>query len=227
MLFVPLYVVTGAWDAGFGIQGWHTLAAESAPGARAVARRLAGRHLGACPDSGAVGSADRWRGFAPVEAEIEEDAATCATPLQAIWHITLRRVAPAIVMASIWVAIVAAVEISVTDFFQVRTFAEEVYTQAALGTFGLIDAAKRDGLLTLSCLAAGLWIGLFLSTMLAFAAMLAAGRLFSQRADAPHQDPWIWQLGAGVGPRRLSCGPSCCWWPVCRSQTSFTKRASS
>src|SRR5688572_30730666 len=27
MLFVPLYVVTGAWDAGFGIQGWHTLAA--------------------------------------------------------------------------------------------------------------------------------------------------------------------------------------------------------
>ncbi|HEX2473419.1 MAG TPA: hypothetical protein VHK01_01660, partial [Lacipirellulaceae bacterium] len=26
MLFVPLYLVTGAWDAGFGIQGWHTLA---------------------------------------------------------------------------------------------------------------------------------------------------------------------------------------------------------
>src|SRR6478672_1616755 len=24
MLFVPLYLVTGAWDAGFGIQGWHT-----------------------------------------------------------------------------------------------------------------------------------------------------------------------------------------------------------
>src|SRR5262245_25333526 len=25
MLFIPLYLITGAWDAGFGIQGWHTL----------------------------------------------------------------------------------------------------------------------------------------------------------------------------------------------------------
>src|SRR5262245_15087242 len=25
MLFIPLFLVTGAWDAGFGIQGWHTL----------------------------------------------------------------------------------------------------------------------------------------------------------------------------------------------------------
>src|SRR3954468_16072074 len=25
MLFVPLYLATGAWDAGFGIQGWHTI----------------------------------------------------------------------------------------------------------------------------------------------------------------------------------------------------------
>ena len=142
-----------------------------------------------------------------MEAEIEEDAATCATPLQAIWHITLRRAAPAIVMASIWVAIVAAVEISVTDFFQVRTFAEEVYTQAALGTFQSGEQGAESGefgsqLLALSSplSAAGLWIGLFLSTILAFAAMLAAGRLFSQRVDAPHQDPWIWQLGAWRWP---------------------------
>src|SRR5687768_18254256 len=28
MLFVPLYLFTGAWDAGFGIQGWHTLVAN-------------------------------------------------------------------------------------------------------------------------------------------------------------------------------------------------------
>src|ERR1044072_3646311 len=29
MLFVPLYLVTGAWDAGFGIQGWHTLSTNT------------------------------------------------------------------------------------------------------------------------------------------------------------------------------------------------------
>src|SRR5262245_23342597 len=26
MLFVPIYLITGAWDAGFGVQGWYTMA---------------------------------------------------------------------------------------------------------------------------------------------------------------------------------------------------------
>jgi iron(III) transport system permease protein len=176
MLFVPLYVVTGAWDAGFGIQGWHTLAANPhlahEPWLAGWRAAIWVHALTAVPWVVLIVGA----GLRAVEAEIEEDAATCATPLQAIRHITLRRAAPAIVMASIWVAIVAAVEISVTDFFQVRTFAEEVYTQAALGSFGLIDPAT-EGAHPLSAI--GLWMGLFLSTILAFAAAkLAAGRLF-------------------------------------------------
>ncbi len=31
LLFVPLYVQTGAWQAGFGMQGWQTLAGFGAP----------------------------------------------------------------------------------------------------------------------------------------------------------------------------------------------------
>ena len=74
-------------------------------------------------------------GLRAVEAEIEEDAATCASPLKVLWHVSIRRAAPAIAVAAVWIATIVMTEISVTDFFQVRTFAEEVYTQAALGTF--------------------------------------------------------------------------------------------
>jgi ABC-type Fe3+ transport system permease subunit len=122
-----------------------------------------------------------------VEAEIEEDAATCTAPQRVLWHISLRRAAPSIVLAGVWVAIMGTTEIAVTDFFQVRTFAEEVYTQSALGTF---DASGQLPALS----AVGLWSGLLLSTFLAVVTIVAAGRLLADLADVPHRTPWIWRL---------------------------------
>jgi ABC-type Fe3+ transport system permease subunit len=123
-----------------------------------------------------------------------------------MWHVSIRRAAPAIVLAGIWVAIMTTTEISVTDFFQVRTFAEEVYTQAALGTFdaGVVGPPSRGGPLiappstsdsSLPALSAdGLWSGLVLSTLLALTAIVAASRLFADLSDTPHRPPWIWRL---------------------------------
>src|SRR3954467_1323360 len=188
MLFVPLYLVTGAWDAGFGIQGWYTLSTNPhlahepwLAGWRAAVWVHA---LAAVPWVVLfVGASLR-----AVEAEIEEDAATCATPQKVMWYVSIRRAAPAIALAGSWVAIMTTTEISVTDFFQVRTFAEEVYTQAALGTFdasgeqgaeskeqdksGETTAlpAPRSPLPALS--ANGLWSGLLLSTLLALTAIV-------------------------------------------------------
>jgi ABC-type Fe3+ transport system permease subunit len=99
-------------------------------------------------------------------------------------------------------------EISVTDFFQVRTFAEEVYTQAALGTFdaGIIGPPSRGGPVatqpppttidsSLPALSAGgLWSGILLSTVLALTAIIAAGRLFADLSDASNRPPWLWRL---------------------------------
>src|SRR6185369_10570952 len=102
------------------------------------------------------------------------DAATCAAPQKVMWYVSIRRAAPAIVLAGVWVAIMTTTEISVTDFFQVRTFAEEVYTQSALGTF---DASPGQGVESteLPALSAtGLWSGLLLSTILALAAITVA-----------------------------------------------------
>src|SRR3954471_22293521 len=144
MLFVPLYLVTGAWDAGFGIQGWYTLSTNPhlahepwLAGWRAAVWVHA---LAAVPWVVLIVGAS----LRAVEAEIEEDAATCATPQKVMWYVSIRRAAPAIVLAGIWVAIMTTTEISVTDFFQVRTFAEEVYTQAALGTFD-VGPPSRGG----------------------------------------------------------------------------------
>src|SRR5882757_699114 len=135
MLFVPLYLVTGAWDAGFGIQGWQTLATNPhlahEPWLAGWRAAIWVHGLAAVPWVVLIVGA----GLRTVEAEIEEDAATCAAPHHVLWHVSLRRAAPAIGIAAVWIGTIVATEISVTDFFQVRTFAEEVYTQAALGSF--------------------------------------------------------------------------------------------
>src|SRR6478752_8041016 len=147
MLFVPLYLFTGAWDAGFGIQGWHTLTTNPhlahEPWLSGWRAAIWVHALAAVPWVVLiVGSSLR-----AVEAEIEEDAATCAAPQKVMWHVSIRRALPAIVLAGVWVAIMTTTEISVTDFFQVRTFAEEVYTQAVLGTFdaGAVGPPSRGG----------------------------------------------------------------------------------
>ena len=146
LLFVPLYLVTGAWDAGFGIQGWYTLATNphlahqpwssgwpAAFGSTPWAPSL-GRVDRRCQPGGRSGDRGRCCYLCP------------AAKSHVVCFASTR--APAIVLAGVWVAIVTTTEISVTDFFQVRTFAEEAYTQSALGTFDFnTDAvpASRGG----------------------------------------------------------------------------------
>jgi ABC-type Fe3+ transport system permease subunit len=107
---------------------------------------------------------------------------------------------------------VAAAEISVTDFFQVRTFAEEVYTQAALGSFDVVGPPSRGGqgaaplAAPTELSAIGLWLGLALSTVLALAAIVADAKLFVDFAQAVHRPPWIWRLGRLRWPAAILLG---------------------
>ena len=48
-------------------------------------------------------------------------------------HVTLPAALPAVGVAALWVALSAAGEMTVTDLFAVRTYAEEVYTLLAVG----------------------------------------------------------------------------------------------
>jgi iron(III) transport system permease protein len=196
MLFLPLYLVTGAWDAGFGIQGWQTLSTNPhlvrEPWLAGWRAAIWVHGIAAVPWVVLILGA----GLRAVEAEIEEDAATCVSPPRVLLHVTLRRAAPAFVVAALWIAMVATAEISVTDFFQVRTFAEEVYTQSALGTFDMATGGQPVDTLPPGVLpqAAGLWIGLFISMALAILSIVAAARLFADFTEASERPRWTWRL---------------------------------
>ncbi len=68
-------------------------------------------------------------GLISVERDLEEDALTAAGPWRVFWLVTLPRSAPALSAAALWVGLQVAGEITFTDLFQVRTYAEETYTQ--------------------------------------------------------------------------------------------------
>ena len=145
MLFVPLYLVTGAWDAGFGIQGWHTLVTNPhlahEPWLAGWRAAVWVHGLAAVPWVVLIVGA----GLRAVEAEIEEDAATCAAPRRCCGTCRFAGPRRRSRVAAVWVATVVMTEISVTDFFQVRTFAEEVYTQARIGHGHQYRAELRPG----------------------------------------------------------------------------------
>ena len=64
-----------------------------------------------------------------VEPELEEEALSYLSQLKTACHVTLKRSWPMIFLATIWIGLQIATEITVTDLMQIRTIAEEVYTQ--------------------------------------------------------------------------------------------------
>jgi iron(III) transport system permease protein len=136
MIFVPLYLQAGAWQAGFGEQGWFTLAANSSAWLTGWRAAIWIHSLAALPwVVGIVGI-----GFRLVEPELEEQALLDGSASQVFFRVSLRGAMPAVGMAGIWVAVITAGEMTVTDLFSIRTYAEEVYTQAA-ATASELDAA--------------------------------------------------------------------------------------
>jgi iron(III) transport system permease protein len=140
-LFVPLPLFASAWQAALGSGGWlaapfWTAASPGDPDAAVtgIVWKAWGVGLTAAVWIHTV-AALPWvvllvgQGLCWVERELEEEALTAAPPGRVLWRVTLPRARFALAGAALWVALQAASEISVTDMFQVRTFAEEVYTQ--------------------------------------------------------------------------------------------------
>src|SRR5262245_28281370 len=120
-LVVPLPILLSGWQA---VREWLP-SAEWTPWATG---------LGACVVLHALAGFP-WvvlivgLGLRAVERELEEDALTIRPAGWVLWHVTLRRALPALAAAGLWLAVQTAGEITLTDLLQVRTFAEEVYTQ--------------------------------------------------------------------------------------------------
>jgi iron(III) transport system permease protein len=140
-LFVPLPLFASGWEAALGSGGWLPAGVWSAPAPvtpgqpppppqwqpwhQGLVTAVWVHALAALPWVVVlVGQGLRW-----VERELEEDALTVAGPLRVLLRVTLPRSLAALGAAALWVALQTATEISVTDVMQVRTYAEEVFTQ--------------------------------------------------------------------------------------------------
>jgi iron(III) transport system permease protein len=129
MLFVPLYLQAAAWQAGFGLQGWWTAITQWPPPVDGWRGAIWIHAMAALP----------WvvlivgLGLRRSERELEEAALLDASPRQVFFRVTLKNALPAVGAAVLWVAVTTAGEMTVTDFFAIRTYAEELYTQIAIG----------------------------------------------------------------------------------------------
>lgn len=142
LLFVPLYLQTGAWQAGFGLEGWFTVGRAGAMWLDGWRAAVWIHTVAALPWVVLFVSA----GLRLVERELEEAALLDGSGLQVLMRVTLARAWPAAGLAALWVAVTTAGEMTVTDFFQVRTYAEEVFTQnAATGEPGQVPLTVLPG----------------------------------------------------------------------------------
>lgn len=156
VLFWPLYVHAAAWQAGFGLQGWYTLASEGLVllegwGAAAWIHALA-----AVPWIVLIVAL----GLRTLDPAWEEQALLDGTQWQVFRGVTIRLACPVVAGALIWTSVLAAGEMTVTDLFMIRTYAEELYTSIAVGMEpGELPLRAAPGiLLTALLLAAGAWL---------------------------------------------------------------------
>ncbi|NLF71807.1 MAG: iron ABC transporter permease [Candidatus Anammoximicrobium sp.] len=193
LLLVPLYLQAAAWDAGWGQLGWYSLA--RGPSATPW---LSGWHGAIWVHSLAavpwvvllVGAA-----AAAVEPEQEEDALLAGATWQVFTRVTLPRLTAGIAVAAAWVLLATATEMTVTDLFCVRTYAEELYTGFALGDS--LAGAWRTA-------APGMLAGAALVLVAVAAAWQAAPML--QTPQRPARDYRLRQARLAAGAAVLLCG---------------------
>ncbi|MGF1578889.1 MAG: ABC transporter permease [Gemmataceae bacterium] len=140
ILFVPLPVFTSAWQAAVGFDGWLLplwAPRQRQPWAEGLFPAIWVHSLAAIPwTSWIVGSCSLW-----VERELEEDALLVHPPLTVLLRVTVSRCYAGIICAAIWTALQVVGNIVVTDMFQVRSFAEEVYLVLNQGSEDAVTSA--------------------------------------------------------------------------------------
>jgi len=188
LVFLPLYLETAAWEAGFGMLGWHSVAngITREPWLQGVDAVVWIHSLWSVPWVMLIVSAALvWS-----EPELEEAALLDLAAGRVLMRVTLRRAWPAVIVASVWILLVTMSEMVVTDIYQVRTLAEELYTGYALGEE---DATAVS--LAAACLITGSLTG---AAMTVLSGVLSWARHVSRRA------PVVFRLGRWRWPVQLT-----------------------
>lgn len=187
LLLVPLYVQAAAWQAGFGVQGWYTRLVDGPALVDGWRGAIWVHTAAAVPWVVLLVGAGLWL----IEPELEEQALLDASPRQVFLRVTLRGALPAVGVAALWVAIVTAGEITVTDLFIVRTYAEELYTGLSIG--------PQPGDAPL-----GVAAGVAVTAWLVLAGLLLCARLSPRQRPPTLRRRWVYRLGRWRWPTGLA-----------------------
>jgi iron(III) transport system permease protein len=229
-LFVPLPVLSTAWQAALGGEGlvplWNDRPGQ--PWASGLGPAVWVHATAALP----------WvilivgTGLTMVEGELEEDALLVASPWRVLWRVTLPRCRASVAAAALWVVLQVSNDITVTDFMQVPTFADEIYVQLNMGgnaglrqaVLASLPAVVLTWLLLMWVLPRwrrsvpppgsllmpsplfrlGIWRGVGLMVMFAAAVLLAGVPLGSL----------VWKLGVTGRPPEWALGAAMTRWLV-------------
>jgi iron(III) transport system permease protein len=202
LLLVPLYVQAAAWQAALGWGGW--LPAWWA----AVDPTRQGQVVWLVGWQGAIWvhamAAVPWVALLvavamdSIDRELEEDAIMHGSWVRVICRVTLPQALSGVIVASLWVAAVCASEITVTDLFQIRSFAEEVYTAASLGELSdaIPEIPSSQGSQTEELADDfSLWLGTLMLGILTVTAMATLARWY--RSERLSGSGWRWQPTCG------------------------------
>lgn len=187
-LFTPLHVHAAAWQAGFGQLGWFTSGSD-----RVWLEGLRGavwvHAVAALPWVVLIcGAALRW-----TERDLEELALLDGGAWHVARRVTLRSGLPALAAAALWVVISTAGEMTVTNLFQVVTYAESAH----------VALDSREPLRE---------IVLVVAPQIAAALLLTAAMILlaSHACPAPRRDlgrpPLVFELGRWRWPLALAIG---------------------
>ena len=187
LLFVPLYVQAAAWQTALGQGGW--IVPEGANWLQGWTGAIWVHGMAASPWVVLFVAA----ALKNVPRELEEESLQDAPPAQVLWKVSLRRSGYSLLAAALWIAVLCAGEITVTDYFQIRTFAEEVYTTASVGN--MLQSTTPDDFSLLA--SSDLWIGTLAILSLVLAA-LGAIWLWLPAVDlASPNDGSVWRVKSG------------------------------
>lgn len=191
MLFFPLYLYAAGWDAGFGVQGWLNTTSN---GPR-TSPWLTGWRGAIWVHATALLSWVILMAIASLRSmsnESELAARLDASLWTTFWKLGVPQLVTSAVVCSLWVVLATAGEITVTDLFQIRTYAEEVYIGFAL-------EANTTGSVILPA-ASSVGTSMVLSLLLGLVALFLLQRFFPDRPLEFNQTRILFPLGPLARP---------------------------
>ncbi|MCP4194875.1 MAG: iron ABC transporter permease [Planctomycetaceae bacterium] len=181
LLFMPAYLQVAGWNAGFGQQGWFSrqiLLSEAVALLEGWRGAIFLHTVVAIPWVTLIVGA----GMRDIPRHLTEQALLDSRPWKTILFVTLPLCLPSLVAATLWIFVTTSCEITITDVYQVRTFAEEIYTGFALGDE--IGAAQIRAL-----------PGTLLIAGLCLAALIACQTLSTTISPNRISRPWLFPWG--------------------------------